>query len=157
GTRTVTLAIISDPAQRESVQLARLGADGSVHAPADGQRLIALHEKVRRQRALMRIEELLEERGRALRESEARWRSLFEAIPEIVMVHGDDGVIRHINQTGAQRLEWPAHDIVGRRLSDFEPAATHADGAEPINGDEVSDTTLYLSGSGEEIPVEVNR
>ena len=156
GSRTVAFAITADAAGREGLLLARHGADGTLRAPVDPARLLGLCETVRRQRSLMRIEELLEERGRALRDSEARWRSLFEAIPEIVVVHDDEGVIRHINQTGAERLAWPAHELIGRHLGEFErreAAAAHPT-APARDG---SFETVYVSRRGHEIPVEVNR
>ncbi len=157
GSRTVAFAITNDASQREGLLVTRQGADGSVRAPADPARLIDLCATVRRQRSLMRVEALLEERGRALRDSEARWRSLFEAIPEIVVVHDEDGVIRHINQTGAERLEWPAHELIGRSLGEFQ--RRDADGA-PAGGEAAADSrfeTVYVSRRGRAIPVEVNR
>lgn len=158
GSRTVAFTISSDPNNRAALTLARQGADGSVPAPADADRLISLCETVRRQRSLLRIEERLEDRGRALRDSEARWRSLFEAIPEIIVVHDESGVIRHINQTGAEQLEWPAHELIGRNLAEFERrdtggGATH-DAAE--NGDG-SFASVYVARSGRTIPVEIIR
>jgi PAS domain S-box-containing protein len=159
GSRTVAFALTTDEGRREGLQLARQGADASLRAPADPARLLGLCEKVRRQRSLLRIEELLEERGRALRDSEARWRSLFEAIPELVVVHDEDGVIRHINRTGAERLEWPAHELIGRNLHEFERRA-NGDGHLPeraVGSDDSRLETAYRSRSGREIPVEVNR
>ena len=143
-----------------ALTLARQGADGSLPAPADPARLISLCETVRRQRSLLRIEELLEERGRALRDSEARWRSLFEAIPEIVVVHDDAGVIRHINQTGAERLEWPAHDLIGRNLAEFERRrrAAASAAAQPRTARRRQLSRACTSrAAGATIPVEVNR
>jgi PAS domain S-box-containing protein/putative nucleotidyltransferase with HDIG domain len=55
----------------------------------------------------------------ALRESETRFRTLFEAIPDTVLVHDDKGVILHINEIGAQRLEWSAKDLIGRNLREI--------------------------------------
>jgi PAS domain S-box-containing protein len=156
GARTVAFAITHDEASREGLQLARRGADGSLPAPVDPQRLVALANTVRRQRSLMRIEELLEERGRALRDSEARWRSLFEAIPEIVVVHDEDGVIRHINQMGAEQLEWPAHELIGRNLRDFQAAAARREaGDRAVDGP--SGATVLVARGGREIAVEINR
>ncbi|MGH7788421.1 MAG: ATP-binding protein [Candidatus Binatia bacterium] len=155
GSRTVAFAICSDVGQPEGLRLARYGADGSVAAPADVERLLSLCAKVRRQRSLLRIEELLEERGRALRDSEARWRSLFEAIPEIVVVHDEDGVIRHINRTGAEQLEWPAHELIGRSLRDFELAGADDGPAAVPNGPRAE--TVYVARSGRQVAVEVNR
>jgi len=151
GSRTVAFAITSDSTQREGLSLARHGADGTVRGPADAQRLIELAEKVRRQRSLMRIEELLEERGRALRDSETRWRSLFEAIPEIVIVHDADGVILHVNPTGAELLRWPAHELIGRHLRELESAP---DDDAPALGDGRVET-VWRSRLGQPIPVEV--
>jgi PAS domain S-box-containing protein len=159
GSRTVAFTIRSDPNDHAALTLARLGADGSLPAPADPARLLRLCETVRRQRSLLRIEELLEGRSRALRDSEARWRSLFEAIPEIIVVHDDAGIIRHINQTGADRLEWPAHELVGRNLDEFERrgaggAAARGGAAHAGDGNVAS---VYVARSGRTIPVEINR
>lgn len=160
GARTVVIAISQAAGRHEGLQLARQGVDGTVRDPVEPARLLALCDTIRRQRSLLRIEELLEQRSRALRDSEARWRSLFEAIPEIVMVHDGVGVIRHVNRTGAERLGWPAHDIIGRSLRELErrdgdvDAAGAAGRVEPVEG---SFETVYLARDGREIPVEVNR
>jgi len=152
GSRTVAFAITGSAA--DGLSLARHGADGTVRNPADAQRLIELADKVRRQRSLMRIEELLEERGRALRDSESRWRSLFEAIPEMVLVHDADGVILHVNPSGADLLEWPPHDLVGRQLREIEqPRVADEEGGAPVAHN--SHETQWRSQSGRLIPVEV--
>ena len=153
GSRTVAFAITRDHTAHEGLNLARQGADGTLRSPADATRLIDLADKVRRQRSLMRIEELLEERGRALRDSETRWRSLFEAIPEIVIVHDADGVILHVNQTGADHLEWPAHELIGRHLGEFEAQTDPDDAAAAARGDSLEAT--WVSRSGQSIAVEV--
>ncbi|MFI5281442.1 MAG: ATP-binding protein, partial [Gemmatimonadales bacterium] len=156
GSRTVAFAITSAGASGEGLQLARQGADAILPAPVDPARLLGLCEKVRRQRTLMRIEELIDERGRTQRDSEARWRSLFEAIPEIVVVHDEDGVIRHINQTGAERLGWPSHELIGRRLGELE-RRDHATPSALSTSNDTRVDTVYVSQTGQEIPVEVNR
>lgn len=157
--RTVAFIIASDGETGGAPVRVLPWADATVRAPVDTARLIALCDTARRQRSLQRIEELLEERTRALRDSEARWRSLFAAIPEIVVVQDDAGVIRHINQTGADRLEWPAHELIGRGLAEFERRRPDANGASE-DRDRTADASfesVYVSRSGREIPVEVNR
>lgn len=160
GSRTVAFAITHAELSSEGLELVRRGADGSLPAPADPQQLVALCNRVRRQRSLLRIEELLDERSRALRDSETRWRSLFEAIPEIVVVHDEAGIIRHINPTGAEQLEFPAHEIIGRSLHEFEVAPvaepSAATAAPPADATAASET-VYRTRSGREIAVEVNR
>jgi signal transduction histidine kinase len=150
GSPTVAVAITDASAPGEAVALARHGATASVTAPAEASQLLEVAAAARRQRAMMRIEELLEERGRALRDAEGRWRALVEAIPEIVILHDADGTIRHVNRLGAACLGWPADECVGRDLSEFEPAAPAATGGAPFE-------TTWLTRSGREIPVEVVR
>lgn len=154
GSSTVVVAIVGDAAAHEALSLARHGADASLVAPADPARLVALAASARRQRALIRIEELLEDRTRSLRESEARWRSLVEAIPEIVVVHDAGGVIRHVNQVGAEHFGWPAHELVGRGLDTLERApASASEPPDPAAGFEA----VWRTRDGREIPVEVVR
>jgi PAS domain S-box-containing protein len=153
GSRTVAFAIAP---QGSEVSLPRRGADGILRGPADAQQLIELAEKVRRQRSLMRIEELFEERGRALRDSESRWRSLFEAIPESVIVHDADGVILHVNPTAAEHLQYPAHELIGRNLHEFEPLDDLGDGSAPrpaVRADQIE--TVWVARNGHRIPVEI--
>jgi PAS domain S-box-containing protein len=154
--RTVVCTVRSATAAEVNPPRGVPRADGTLRAPVDAARLIALCDTVRRQRSMLRVEELLEERTRALRDSEARWRSLFEAIPEIVVLHDEAGVIRHINRTGAERLEWPAHELIGRSLGEFERRPAAANHAQPA-GDDGPFDSIYVSRGGREIPVEVNR
>jgi PAS domain S-box-containing protein len=55
----------------------------------------------------------------ALQESEARFRTLFEGIPDSILVHDDEGTILHINEIGAQQLEWSVKDLMGRNLREI--------------------------------------
>jgi diguanylate cyclase (GGDEF)-like protein/PAS domain S-box-containing protein len=96
----------------------------------------------------------------ALRESETRLRKLFEAIPEAVMVHDETGIILHINDVGAKRLEWNVEDLVGKNLRDIvkiENAALIPDHVRMArrNGS-CSFETTYISRTGRSIVAEVN-
>jgi len=95
-----------------------------------------------------------------LRKSETRFRTLFEAIPDTVLVHDDKGTILHINEIGAQKLEWSAKDLVGRNLREIvtpENAASIADHIKETHkvGWSRFETT-YVSRSGWRIMAEVN-
>jgi PAS domain S-box-containing protein len=96
----------------------------------------------------------------AVRESETRFRTLFEAIPDTVLVHDDEGTILHINEIGAQQLEWSAKDLVGRNLREIVAPENRA-----LIADHIREThkvgwcrfeTTYVSQSGWQIMVEVN-
>jgi len=96
----------------------------------------------------------------ALRESETRFRTLFEAIPDTVLVHDDDGTILHINEIGAHRLEWSAQDLVGKNLRAIvtpENRASIADhDREMRKVGWCRFETTYVSSSGWRIAVDVN-
>ena len=95
-----------------------------------------------------------------LRESETRFRTLFESIPDCVIVHDDDGVILHINEIGAQQIEWSATDLIGRNLHEILVPEQ-----KPLIADHIREThkngwsrfeTTYISRSGWQVEAEVN-
>jgi PAS domain S-box-containing protein/putative nucleotidyltransferase with HDIG domain len=98
--------------------------------------------------------------GDALRESEVRFRTLFEGIPDTLLVHDDEGTILHINEVGAQQLEWSAKDLVGRNLREIvtpENAASIADHVKEVHkAGWCRFETTYVSRSGWQIAAEVN-
>jgi PAS domain S-box-containing protein/putative nucleotidyltransferase with HDIG domain len=95
-----------------------------------------------------------------LKESEAQFRTLFEAIPDCIIVHDDEGVIVHINESGAQQLEYSAKDLIGRNLREIVAPENHV-----FIVDHIREThkigwsrfeTNYVSRSGWKIAAEVN-
>jgi diguanylate cyclase (GGDEF)-like protein/PAS domain S-box-containing protein len=96
---------------------------------------------------------------KALRESETRLGKLFEAIPEAVMVHDEEGNILHINEVGAKRLEWNVEEVVGKNLRELiKPenavlVSNHVRTAR-TNGS-CSFETTYISRTGRHIVAEV--
>ena len=110
-------------------------------------------EQCRQDRARERAEE-------RLRESEARFRTLFEGIPDAVTVHDEKGDILHMNDVAAERLEWPAEELVGRNLREIvtpENAAWIADHvAQASTQGSCSFQTTYVSRTGRHIESEVN-
>lgn len=159
GSRMVTVVLTREHDAEQALRLAGRGADAYLCAPIAAAPLAELCERMRRQRSLMRVEELLEARTRALRDSEARWRSLFEGIPDAVLVCDGDGVIRHANPVAAAHLELSPVDLVGRSIHDFErqpvPPAPAADNGAP-HGVNTFRTT-YVSRGGRHFDVEVTQ
>ncbi|HBA86125.1 MAG TPA: hypothetical protein DCZ95_18730 [Verrucomicrobia bacterium] len=96
-----------------------LGADAMLRKPVDSDSLVAACEMARREQTLLRVKDLLELRNRELKDSEERFRSLFESIPESVLVHDAEGRILLMNEVCARRLEWPVHHLIGRKLNEL--------------------------------------
>jgi PAS domain S-box-containing protein len=156
----VTIVMTTASAPEVALQCMRLGADGFVHKPFDPEYVLDLCTKARRSRALLRVEELLEERTKKLRESEAKFRLLFDSIPETVLVHDDQGHILYINDVGAQWLAWPAPELIGKHVSDI--VAPHClpqvseQGPAPYKQHASRSKMVYISRSGQLLEAEVN-
>ena len=100
------------------------------------------------------------EAEKILRGSETRLRKLFEAMPEAVMVHDEEGNILLINDVGAKRLDWPMEELIGRNLREIVKAENVS-----VIPDHVRETrtngscsfeTTYISRTGRHIVAEVN-
>ena len=61
----------------------------------------------------------LAQRTRELEEAERRFRTLFDGIPETVLVHDAGGCVLEANQEGMRQLERSAGDLRGRKLSEI--------------------------------------
>jgi PAS domain S-box-containing protein len=62
------------------------------------------------------------EADQALRESEARYRTLIEAAPDAILTVDRDGVVLSVNAEMARRLGGGSDQVVGRRFHDLMPA-----------------------------------
>ncbi len=91
-------------------------ADRCLPKGCDPNILMTLCEKWRWERALTRVEHLLEVRTGDLKESEAQFRGLFEMLPDILVIYDDQGIIRHINASGAQQLGYTSEELIGTLL-----------------------------------------
>jgi PAS domain S-box-containing protein len=68
----------------------------------------------------------LEERTRALQESEQRFKQLVDVAQEGIWVADDGGVITYVNQRMAELLGYQNGAMLGRRVYDFIDAASRA-------------------------------
>ena len=57
----------------------------------------------------------------ALRLSEAKLRSLFTAMTDVIIIYGGDGEYREIATTNSQRYYRPPHELLHRRITDIFP------------------------------------
>jgi PAS domain S-box-containing protein len=156
----VAIVMTSGSAPEVALQCMRLGADGFVHKPFDPEYLLDLCMKARRSRALLRVEELLQERTKKLQESEAKFRLLFDSIPETVLVHDHQGRILYINDVGAHWLAWSASELIGKRLSDIVAPHGLTRGIEPgpvqYQQSVSRSKIVYVSRTGQLLEAEVH-
>ena len=109
------------------------GLDAHIREPVAPDELLAVCEQARRQRAFIRVKELLEERTEALRKREAHMRLMMEQIPAVVWTTDRDLVITSSVGRSRRSLDTAGPQNVGRRLSEvlgtddpkFLPIAAH--------------------------------
>lgn len=154
----IVIMITTDPTPELALHFMRMGADGYVRKPFDSEYLITLCERTHRERLLLRVEDLLEERTKQLRESETRFQVLFDNIPEIVFIYDDHGVILYSNMVSKQVLEW--EELVGKNIRDLRTTSPILIGKEfekyPPGEGSYHFEAIYLSPTGKRIEVEVN-
>ncbi|NJD19605.1 MAG: response regulator [Gemmatimonadetes bacterium] len=122
GSRTSVLVMTGDTDPILPVRLLSRGADGYLRKPFEPAFAIELARKAGRQRALLRIESLLESRTRELKASEERYRTLFETIPDLVMVIGAQGHVVQVNPDGLAYLAAGPDEVLGRHIIEVASA-----------------------------------
>lgn len=114
--------------------------DAYLPKECDPLNIISLCEKGRWERALTRVEHLLDVRTGDLRESEAQFKELFETLPDVLVIYDHRGVITHVNSLGAQQLGYSLHALMGKAFSLIKP--------EPSDGE----SGVSMSSPGREGP-----
>ena len=105
----------------------------------DPLNLFSLCEKKRWERALARVEHLLDVRTDDLRESEAQFKGLFENLPDVLVIYDHQGMMTHVNAVGAKQLGFSPDALAGKALSLIRPQAV------------VERTNMTMGGAGDKI------
>lgn len=155
GTNTIAVCLSAYADASWVVARMKAGADAYVGKPTEPDYVMLLCEAARRERALLRVEELLEERTAQLRESEARIRTLLDAIPEMIIVRDYQGAIRHLNRAGGRWLEWEPEDVIGNPLATLLAPECAYCGSQPAERLAPFTELTYVSRGGRRIDVEV--
>ena len=119
GDPAVVLVVTGDTDPHLAVSVLRKGADGYVRKPFDAGYLVDLAARARRERALLRVEELLEMRTQELRASEERYKNLFSTIPEAIVIADREGNIVQANEVGERILGRKGQELVGLTLREL--------------------------------------
>ncbi|MEQ9400726.1 MAG: response regulator [Longimicrobiales bacterium] len=156
---TVTLVITGDDDPSLPVRLLDRGADGYVRKPFDADFLVELARKSQRERSLLRVESVLEKRTRELKASERRYRSLYEAIPDLVFVVSHGGDVIEINGQVASLVDGGGGSLLGRPLQDVlgagdeQPLSAHLSRISAL-GESTFEARLQ-GASGRDVDIEV--
>jgi len=125
----------------------------------DPLNLISFCEKGRWERALSRVEHLLDVRTDDLRESEAQFKGLFETLPDVLVIYDHQGMITHVNAVGAQQLRFSQDALMGQALSLIRPDVSVEQATTMSAGPGIGVTkweeTVFRKQNGTELPVEM--
>jgi PAS domain S-box-containing protein len=99
GSWTTAVMITSEPTPELATRLMKMGADAYVRKPFDPEYLIRLCEKACRERTFLHVENLLDARTRALRDSELLYRKTIDAMEDAIYVVDRDLRVTLFNAT----------------------------------------------------------
>src|SRR5690606_25253024 len=95
-----------------------------------------------------------------LRESENRYRTIFEAATEAIFIHDTHGVLLEVNRAACERLGYKPEELLGQKADFIDAPELAGQAAVRLSllreYGAISYETVHVTRSGELIPVEVN-
>jgi len=117
----VCLMMTTDPGPELALDWMKRGAAAYLRKPFKPDYLIELCERARRERALLRVQDLLEVRTRELRESEEKHRILLEQSSDPIYSFTPEGRYTYVNPAFAEGVGKPVEYIIGKSIWDVFP------------------------------------
>ena len=154
----VCIMMTTDPAPELALDWMKKGAAAYLRKPFAPEYLIELCVKTRRERALLRVQDLLEMRTQELQESEKNFRTFFDTVDDIILVCSPDSKVIYSNPAVSTRLGYSRDELKGMHMLDLHPADKRKE-AEAIatamfKGERKSCPLPLQSRSGALVPVE---
>jgi len=122
----ICVMMTTDPDPKLALDWMKAGSAAYLRKPFDPEYLIEQCMQARRERALLRVEDLLEKRTRELRQSEAYYRTLFESVNDAILVHeiddqGQPGKFIAANPEACARLGYAREELLSLGPQDIAP------------------------------------
>ena len=115
----VCLMMTTDAAPGLALDWMKRGAAAYLRKPFKPEYLIELCANARRERGLLRVQDLLELRTRELRESEANYRRMADTANEGAITMDSDTRLTFINQQMSIMLGYTIEEMLGQKLESF--------------------------------------
>ena len=109
----VCLIMTVDSAPHLALDLLKRGAAAFLNKPCDPHYLLELSFRALRERALLRVEELLEERTRKLRDSEQRFRTMAKNAFDLVALLDEQGRYLFCNDSYLDTFGYSPQELLG--------------------------------------------
>jgi PAS domain S-box-containing protein len=116
----VCLMMTTDPGPELALNWIKRGAAAYLHKPFQPDYLVELCERARRERSMLRVQDLLELRTHELRESEERYRSILNACPDNITITDLEGRILMTSPVTLTMFHCSGeNEMLGRLVTDF--------------------------------------
>ena len=139
----VCLMMTGDPNPALCLDWMKRGAAAYLRKPFPLAYLSEMCARARRERFLLRAQDLLEVRTRELRQSEERYRLLVETANEGIWAMDADQVTNYANQMMADMLGYDRADLLGRGVEEFLFPEDMADHAQRMEGRRTGQDETY--------------
>ena len=114
----VCIMLTADERPELAMEWAKKGVDAYLRKPFDPEYVIMQCEHFRRERAFVRIQDLLELRTSQLRESEYKFRQTFDVSPAGIVLVGLDTRFIRCNLSFSQSLGYEPEELVGKLIEE---------------------------------------
>ena len=118
---TVFVMVTADPNPHLAVEWMKQGVSAYLRKPFDPVYLITLCENARRERALLHVEELLENRTKKLQDTEAQYRTVVENQTDLVCRWKPDTTITFVNEAYCRYFQTSREELLGMKVLDLMP------------------------------------